>query len=319
MKREISQINQYIDYPIDVIIASASYEERCKSLINHLKIDSCKYKLVSISAPHKDFFKESIVFFEDNNFKPIYIDNQQQIVTALRWIDEINAIITDLPDASFLIDITTFTKQTLLILLRILRNSLSRSNKIKFIYTPAKEYSIGLKAPDKWLSKGILEVNSVFGYSGIIRPSRPFHLILTMGFEVERASSLINAYEPSRISVGYAKRDCSISDNLYEINIEKFNNLLSEFPNAESFEFSCVDVDDCKNDLLIQTKKYKDHNIIISPMNNKIATLASALAAFDDDEIQLAISIPALYNYENYSIPSDYIYLFEINGFIKNS
>lgn len=318
MKAPLNKISDSLKRHYDVIIASVSYEERCLSIIKAIdsKIEFTQ-KIVSVSTPHKCLFPDNIEIFNQNGYTPIEINNSKQIDTVNNFMLKISEILASTPNASFLIDITTFTKQTLLILLRLLRNSLTKENQIQFLYTPAKEYAIGLTNEEKWLSRGILKVNSVFGYSGIIRPSRPFHLVLLMGFEVERASSLINAYEPSKISVGYARKEGSISEELYQLNRQKFNELLMEFPNAESFEFSCTDIDECKLNILAQTAKYEDCNVIVSPMNNKISTISCSLAAFENDEIQLAIAIPALYNYQSYSIPSDYYYLFDIPEFIK--
>ena len=60
--------------------------------------------------------------------------------------------------------------------------------------------------------------------------SRPYHLIILMGYEVERASTLISVYEPSRITIGYAKKIDSIDDKHYELNKKRFAELLDEFP-----------------------------------------------------------------------------------------
>ena len=317
MKLSLDTVKNSLKKHYDVFIASVSYEERSMSIINaidaEIKFDC---KLVSLSTPHKDLIKDNLSVFQKKGFTVVEVNNSNQIETVTNFVLHLNSILEKKPKASFLIDITTFTRQTLLILLRLLRNSLTKKNQIQFLYTPAKEYSVGLPYKDKWLTKGILEVNSVFGYSGIIRPSRPYHLIILMGFEVERASSLITAYEPSKITVGYARKNDSIADEHYELNKQKFDELLVEFPFVESFEFSCVKVSDCEEDILMQAKKHSGYNVIVSPMNNKISTVACALAAFDNDEIQLAIAIPALYNLD-YSIPGDSCHIIEMPDFIK--
>ena len=304
----------------DVFIASASYEERSLSIINSIndKIH-IKHKLISISTPHRDLMVSNIIEFESKGFLIIEVDHSNQIKTITNIVAKINEVLEENKNSTFLVDITTFNRLTLLILLRILRNSLTKDNLVTFLYTPAKEYSIGLPYEEKWLTRGTLEVNSVFGYSGVIRPSRPYHLVILMGYEVERAISLINAYEPSKISVGYGRKESSISQDHHELNKKKFNELLDEFPNAESFEFSCVDVIECKNDILNQISKHTGYNIVISPLNNKISTLACGLAAFYNEEIQVAVAIPALYNHENYSTPGDCCHIIAIPDFIKTN
>lgn len=320
MKILLNDLKNSLNKHYDVFLASASYEDRSLSIMkaieNEIKIDK---KFVSLSIPHKALIQKNLELFRSDNFEIIEIDNTDQIKSAINLMVPLSNVLEDNPKASFILDISTFTRQTLLILFRLLRNNLTRKNQIKFLYTPAEDYSIGLPYEAKWLTKGISQVNSIFGYSGVIRPSRPYHLIILMGFEVERASSLISAYEPSKITVGYASENDSVSNSHYQLNIQKFDELLSEFPYAESFEFSCIDVLKSKSDILEQTKKHIDYNVIVSPMNNKISTVSAALAAFENNEIQLAIAIPAIYNYDNYSIPSDYCYILEMPDFIKDN
>jgi hypothetical protein len=302
----------------DVFMASSSFESRSLSVYNAVKDKiTFSYKVVAVSTSNEDQCVNSIKVFTESGFSKIKVSSSDQLLTVESIVNELNSILKTNPNSSFLIDITTFTRQTLIILLRVLRNLLTSNNQIQFVYTPAEEYSLGLPMEDKWLTRGILDVNSVFGYSGKIRPSRPHHLVILMGFEVERASSLIMAYEPTKISVGYAKQKSSISDELYSLNKKRFEELQSEFPGLEAFEFSCTNIGECKADILHQVDKYKEFNIVISPMNNKISTVACALAAFDNDTIQLAIAVPAVYNSENYSKPGNNCHLLEIDNFLK--
>lgn len=319
MSLKISEITSHLNQTYDVFITSASYEDRCLSITDSIvsKINF-NFKFVAIVSVDKNIIENNFRKFIDTyGFEPIEINSKNQVQSALNIANTVRKVFQIIPNASFLVDVSTFRRQTLLILMRLLRNLLTIQNRINFIYTPAKEYSVGLPESEKWLTKGIIDVNSVFGYSGIIRPSRPYHLILLMGYEVERASTLINVYEPSKITIGYGRRNHSVRDEHYELNKKRFDKLVDEFPTAESFEFSCISVDDCKVDIMEQARKYRNHNIIISPMNNKISTMACGLAAFENDEIQLAIAIPAFYNIENYSTPSEICYPFEIEKFIK--
>ena len=314
----LKELKKTLKKHYDVFLTSASYEKRCLSIMDAVNnVIDFNYKFVSLSIPHKDLMKENLEIFKRNKFVIIEINNAEQVKTATNFIEHIGQVLNENPKATFLVDITTFTKQTLLILLRILRESLYESNQIQFLYTPAEEYSIGLEYADKWLSRGVIKVNSILGFAGIIKPSNLYHLVILMGYEVERAAALINAYEPSKISVGYARKDDSISDAHYQINKLKYDELLSEFPYAESFEFSGTKILDCKQDILKQVERYSNYNVVVSPMNNKISTLSCALAAFDNDKIQLAIAIPAIYNHENYSKPSNYCYVIDVSEFIK--
>ncbi|QJD81709.1 hypothetical protein [Spirosoma rhododendri] len=319
MKVSLTQLPKHLLPKYDIFIASASYEERSLSVMRSVLPEvSFIDRVVSVSMPHLELIKSNLKFFIENGFSVLEIDNTNQILTARNILEVIVSTISDNRDASFLIDISTFTRQTLLILVRLLRNLLGSNNAIHFLYTCAKEYAVGLPEREKWLSKGIIEVNSVYGYLGVIKPSRPYHLIILMGYELERAISLINAYEPSLITVGYGKKNGSISDEHYKLNKIRIEELICEYPNAKSFEFSCTDIETSKKDILNHINLYKGFNTILSPMNNKIATIACGLAAFEDDTIQISIAIPAIYNHENYSSPGDECYILNVPSLVKD-
>jgi hypothetical protein len=318
MTTSLANLPSHLSKQYDVFIASASFEDRCLSIVNAIDNEiAFVNKIVSANESHKDLIKKNLEVFEQKGFSVVPIDIGNQLSTANGILLALNSALELKPNASFLIDITTFTKQTLLILLRLLRNVLNTSNSIQLLYTPAKDYSIGLPYEEKWLTRGVIGVNSVLGYSGIIRPSRPYHLIILLGYEVERAAALINAYEPTRISIGYAKQHDSISKEHHDLNRNKILELLSEFPYADPFEFSCGVVEECINDISKQIEKHKSFNVVLSPMNNKISTVACALTAFSLKEVQLAIAIPGVYNFNNYSESSYNCSLLEVPGFLK--
>src|SRR5699024_3770044 len=101
------------------------------------------------------------------------------------------------------IDITTFTHETLLILLAIFREKFSYTNVVCG-YVNAKEYSYDCEdQKDKWLSRGIGEIRSVLGYSGVLKPSKKNLLMVIVGYEYERAVRIIEAVEPDFLSLGY--------------------------------------------------------------------------------------------------------------------
>ena len=106
----------------------------------------------------------------------------------------------------FVLDITAFTHEALLILFRVCDVALADSSIVDFVYATAKEYSVGDRPPDKWLSKGISEVRSVMGYPGGFVPSRASHLVILAGFEDHRALSLVRELEPSLVTIGYGDR-----------------------------------------------------------------------------------------------------------------
>lgn len=317
MATKLTEINSLLDSYYDALFVSASFEKRCLSIYSSIKEEiNFEHKFVSASVHHRELIQGNLDIFLQDGFEKFDVSNKDQVATFVNISKKIDKIVANNNKASLLFDISTFTRQTILILLRILRAYLSTQNSITFVYTPALEYSPGLPDEHKWLTKGILSVDSVLGYSGIIGPSRHYHLIILMGFEVERASMLISEYEPKNISIGYANETDSMPEH-YTINKRKFDELLYEFPFAESFEFSCNHVLECTKEILAQSRKYSNCNVVISPMNNKLSTVACALSAIENKHIQLATAIPVIYNH-NYSTIGETCHILKLTDLLKD-
>src|SRR6202162_2536425 len=118
--------------------------------------------------------------------------------------------------AQAIIDVTSFRREELLMLLALVKlKRPQRSEHCKLAY-------VGAKNMGEWLSGKVTAHRSVLGYPGDIRPSRPTRLVVLMGFEIPRARSIIETYEPKQIILGMGRRPESITDALYERNKELF-------------------------------------------------------------------------------------------------
>jgi hypothetical protein len=168
---------------------------------------------------------------------------------------------------------------------------------------------------DRWLSKGVAEVRSVLGYPGEFFPSRKTHLIVLVGFEHERASKLVEIYEPNILSLGYGKAGSETSQKHYSAN-RNYHKLVREavatYTTVREFEFSCSNPWDAKKAILAQVATTPDHNVVVAPMNTKISTVGCALAAVENQTIQLSYAKAMSYNYQQYSVGGTMCYLFEV-------
>jgi hypothetical protein len=184
------------------------------------------------------------------------------------------------------------------------------------VYANAKEYSVGDKVNQKWLSKGIEEVRAVLGYSGNLIPSKKTHFLIIVGYEYERAIAMINILEPNVLSLGYGKSENATVEKDKEAN-SFYSHLVMEmlpsYPNANKFNVSCNDPYETYNGLKKYIRKYKDENIIIAPMNNKISTIGVGLLALKNDNIQICYGQALTYNIINYSLPGSKCYIFDID------
>ena len=316
---KVDELGALLSLPIDVFICSASFEDRCKTVSDNINSEIVKQVIICENEDLK-----SIIAPNGNYLANKYGKKAKKIELwtndSLRGADNLRSGLFELHSSvnSYLIDISTFTHEALLILVKILRDIVKGKNKkIQFVYTSAKEYSLDFENPeDKWLSKGIGEIRSVLGYPGITRPSRKAHLIVLLGFESERAAKLIDSYEPAMVSIGLGADDSSISGKHHLVNQKFFNQVTEIYNNVNKFAFSCVDPFSAMRSIQDQMKKFEQFNTVVAPMNNKISTLGAALAALDNDSIQVCYAHAKQYNYENYSVPGDDCYLFDLEGYL---
>jgi hypothetical protein len=214
----------------------------------------------------------------------------------------------------WLIDITTFTHEGLLILFKVLVETLRRDDRAEFIYAHAREYSVGDPPERKWLSKGIQEVRSVLGFPGELLPSRRTHLVVLAGFEAERVLALIQEYEPSRITIGCGDPSEEGTRSHQQTNEAVVRRLQNWVGDIRVFTFPCYDADGTCVAVKSEVERTQGFNTIIAPMNTKISTLGAALCAMDNPTVQLSYGQANLYNYKAYSEPGDEFYYFSLDA-----
>lgn len=303
---------------IDIFICSASFEERCfvvPKLLSGLNIIRKGYvfyncnEVTEIISNSEDL-KQQLKFESEL----ISLNSNDPVENYIRLMTVINEITHKYDSPNVLIDTTTFTHETLLVLIKLIENKKDLIGDVFISYLGAKEYSIANeKDEDKWLSKGVDDIRTIIGYPGFTDPTKKNHLIILFGFEYDRTVKIIEVYEYDSITLGFGDRP--IQNNHMKINCERHKKLLSEYSEARELKFSLVDPLETKNQLLkyIEDEGLSDSNIVIAPMNNKISTIGAGLAAMTNENIQLAYAKASLYNINGYSSPGDTVYFFEIN------
>ena len=214
-----------------------------------------------------------------------------------------------------LVDITTFTHETLLIAVQLLSRFFSSRDEVRFVYTIAAEYDPGTPPEDKWLSKGIEHVRSILGFPGTLLPGRDTHLILLHGFETERSKNLIAEFEPVLLSLGKPQEATPIASRHYAANRRVHAEVLDYAKNVadvREFSFTTDEPEACAEALCAEAIVEENSNVIVAPMNTKISTLGALLAARRLPRIQLCYAQPSTYNVRNYSTASDDCYIFTL-------
>lgn len=293
-----------------VFIGYASFEERSITVPLSINIDNVKHAIFFHSKGNDDddarlelsnYFNGIAQFVELELNEPV---NIARVMTKI--IKEL--LISD--PVSLVIDITTFTHETLLILLKLVIANKNRFQCIKCLYNGADKYSIGNALEEVWLSKGCKDIRNVIGYPGLMRPLAKNCLILLTGFELERATRLIELIEPDRLLLGSGEDSFSTSNekimNYFHGRFEDWKNNYTT-NNCSSFQFSCKNVERTVEILSKLTMGDSDENFIIVPLNTKISTIATSIVALQNNKIQVCYSVPETYNIKNYSTPSQNI------------
>ena len=315
-KMGLTNLAAAVGGPLDAFICGASYEDRCGSIASQLSGVQIETVLVGVNENlerHVGRNAEKLLGLFGGTTRRVSMDSTDPLRIADSWMAELDALPSRSP-RRWLVDITTFTHEALLIVLKLLRQHTHHGDTCMLAYASAGDYDAPRRGEEKWLSKGVAEVRSVLGYPGAILPSKKTHLVVLVGYEHERATRLIESFEPNRISLGCGSKGSGTSPKHEEAN-RRFHELASEmaarFAPVEKFEFPSDDPWGTKEAIRSQLGKYPEYNVVIAPMNTKMSTLGCALLAWELDTIQVCYAQAIRYNYAHYSLPGDCCYLFE--------
>lgn len=224
----------------------------------------------------------------------------------------------DIKGKEIIADITSLSHEMLVAFMGLLQSK-SLLKGTTLLYTGADEYSFNTPNDQKWLSRGVVEVRSILGFPGTMLPSKKLHLIIMAGFETERATEVINRYEPSRLTIAYGAKDHSVSEEHHLTNLGFAQSILnSVLENStptlppHKLEFSCTDPFFTKSSLESYISQFPNENIVICPLNTKISTVGAALAALEMPDIQICYAQPAEYNIGGYASPGEDITMIKL-------
>lgn len=313
-KYKLNALNENISESIDLFLCAASFELRCLSVPQSIELSKIKNAIIF-------YMKDSIQYINENktilqeHFKDastcVELMHEDPLFTADRMQEILVEYSQRYTIASIMVDITTFTHESLLILLRLIP-IVFPSATIAYAYANAQEYDSDNEKDNKWLSKGIGEIRSVLGYPGEILPARKTHLIVVVGYEYERAANIINALEPSILALAFGRSDNATTEKDKDANehyLHLVEQMASSYQEIECFEVKCNDPFETCKKIETHILNYSDMNIVIVPLNNKISTLGVAFAAMSNPSIQLSYAPALVYNYSNYSKPGDSCYI----------
>lgn len=303
----LQKIKKELPSKIDCMLVCASYENRCLSVFENFDANQisslCLLYFKQYRHLSDDYIKQYESKFSVNSYE---MDISRPTTVADALIDYFSAVAENIERPNVVVDVSTFTRESLLIAIKYLEINREKLGDVYIFYRVAEAAT--------QLSDEVVQIRSVLGYMGDFVSEYPVHLILLSGFEYERAREIIDNLEPDFISIGYGDKDRSISPASYEKNKE-FTDKLRGYYSAELVNVFCHSLKD-PNEVRIELKKVIESrgncNVVLAPLNNKLSTVGAGLAAIDNPGVQVCYAEVGSYNETAYSNCKDECYIYKL-------
>ena len=288
----------------DIFIVCASFEERTNTVVSKL---SKEYKVLNSFVFKYD--EENRTNIRDQNFEklkdtllrcserlfPVICDHHDPLDGMDKFQDLCKNGEVNLGNKCITIDITTFTKQYLLVLLKFIEKQNPKS--VRLFYTEPEEYSIKWKKP---LSYGLIDIISVPTYGGHFYAEKESLLILQLGYEGNRAYGIWERLTPHKTIILIGRPSFR---NSWDGRIEQFNKrLISKLPKDSINYLPTLDPFEVNKNLenLIE-QHLQEFNISISPLGPKPQVVGCYLSVRKHPDVQIIYAIPKFHEEEYFS------------------
>ncbi|UJX39285.1 hypothetical protein K9F62_11140 [Desulfovibrio sp. JY] len=297
-------------------ICCASFEDRCFTTASNM----IKYIDNSLIFQFEEFSKHSnencAKLSELLKTDAISLKNSDPVFTAKKIYNSVAASIEHNLNSNILVDITTFTREALLILWKVLSQLNKNYTSCCVVYNASSSFN------PPWISMGIESIRSIIGFPGDILPTKGDCLIIIPGFEVERAQKIIEQCEPALIRVAISSAACSINEELFSFAQKYLIEIFSEkLEDDATFFIDLTNPFSASKSLEKEARKYSDkYNTIIVPLNTKLSTIGAGMCCLANKNMQILYAQASVYNYNNFFQPSDdyYFYYMPTHAFHSN-
>lgn len=310
LKKRLGELNMFVPDKVG-FICFASFESRCLSIPRIID----QNKIVKTWVLRNNYGRTAET--NQNNFGTIKELSRsiKEIEFSLKHSDRIADLIyalmkeiIELQIEKIVVDISTFTHEVLLILIKAIFVSKNYLKKVLFLYNGAERYS-------NWLSKGCKDIRNVVGYPGYWNPAYKYHLIVLSGFEQERITGLVEMLEPDSLSLGVCSDSTSDNHNetilQYRKRFDDWARNLQVLKKYEKFNFSCINIEETIRNIEKIINSNSKMNYILAPLNTKLSTVAAGIVALKNETVQLCYPIPEAYNVE-YAVPSENVTIVDL-------
>lgn len=201
----------------------------------------------------------------------------------------------DLRGKNITIDMTTFTKQYLLVLLKFIGKQEPAS--VRLFYAEPEDYAVKWEEP---LTYGLIGIVSVPTFGGHFYTEKKNLLILLLGYEGDRAFAIWESVNPHKtvILIGRPSFRKSWEGRVEEIN----KKLISKLPGDSVDYIPTLDPFEVRKNLDNLIEQYSENfNIVISPLGPKPQVVGCYLSASKHSDVQIVYAIPKFHNEHYFS------------------
>ncbi|WP_298956021.1 hypothetical protein [uncultured Methylobacterium sp.] len=308
---DLQQLRRLRISPRAWFFCHGSFEERCLTIPSALRERKLGKVIVfkndDVGSKGDDNTKHIIGEFLDAQM--VILDKNQPLTTMDRFSETLSpAELTDVPQ--IVVDITCFTRESLLLFFRILTYRIPDHTQITVLYSVASSYASHRKGPGAWLSRGVSAIRPVAGYSGEFISSKSTNLIVLTGFEIDRLSTIFEEIEPAGITFLRSENTREEPASISKFRTSFLYSSGRRFGNIDEYFFDAYSVSSVLQILSFIYIKNIDKVNIVAPLSTKLSTLAVGLFGLIQENVQIMYVKPAVYNKNRYSEISDDIRLF---------
>lgn len=313
--------------PLDVFICSASFEDRCLVVPKMVeRSDTVGSVIVCHSVDHLSAVRGNLGMLNAmfSNSLGCQLSSNDPIASAEEFKRTLGRSFERQEARYIAVDITTFTRESLLILLRCLVEFMEPGDALVGLYNRAATYE-GEGKEDQWLSRGVREIRSVLGYPGDFMPTQRTHLVILAGFEDDRAFRIATEVEPTVLSLGLpspvrghaAEHSTKMTARRDRWLAQKDRWLPYLGSRMHEFHFHGYSIEECMAAIRETVDREKEMNTILAAMNTKMSTVAAGVFALHNPEVQISYAQAEVYNYDQYSTAADDVYIFDLQDALR--
>ena len=291
-----------------LFVACASYEDRSLATIQNLSDDyrvahatvflSKEYEKKGKTPEHFKLIKERIQAACNDEPNVIRFGIAHTIQSMFEFQCLCQRWESSAQIQSITVDVSTFPREEMLLLLRVVDN-LPNHPAIRLFYAEPQKY--GTEEKEGWLTRGVKSVHSVPGLGGIQEPGKRKLLVIFLGHESERAAITWKRHQPSETIVivpdpSYRSDLNGITEATHQLSFIRFWNA------SQSCRVPARGIMETEQAVLDIWKKYHDsYYLVVAPLGTKLQTLGIYRAARIKPDIQITYAAPVIYNFESYS------------------